>query len=626
MCIDGICNCSGGYSGMYCSSPASCAGVIDMDGQCCVGVLKADGSCCAGATAVISSDGTCCQNATLLDACGVCGGTAKAVDVVGVCCSGAIAEDGLCCQSADFDSCGVCDGDDSSCNVEATIIVAPPVGSTAAEVVNDALKLQSYKDTLVANLASTLDCPTNSITITSVTATGSRRLHTRHLLATTLASEFKLDQSTATQGGGQPVSSANVLGKLSEAADDGGTGLLSSVVVGSVMPAAVCGNGVCELGERCEVDVECNACQKTDCPFVVRRCPSAAFAGGGECAGHGRCVSSSGACQCFSDQGYVGAACDECSAPDYMLNPMTHECIRVIKVFPTPSPTPNPSPAPTPMPTFAATSILVVVPTQLMGVSKATFTAGIQQAYRLAFAVEARTTVDKVVLSNIRDTSRRHLHSGTRLLATATVDFDTKISVADTVAAAAMISTIKDVTSVELEAQFAVQLAVVKGAGSFADVAGIDVATIAGTIGVALDNAAVVAQTGDGSPLEVDPPPAAAGSGGLITAIICVLVVTVALVAVHVIRRSQGVNPERAYAVAQQSPAAASDASAGENPTKSESPTVTKPLPKGWFQATDPNSGNTYFYTENGTTSWSRPTEEQVQQQIVAQAQQAQQV
>jgi SET domain-containing protein len=31
------------------------------------------------------------------------------------------------------------------------------------------------------------------------------------------------------------------------------------------------------------------------------------------------------------------------------------------------------------------------------------------------------------------------------------------------------------------------------------------------------------------------------------------------------------------------------------------------PLPKGWFQAT--NNGRTYFYTENGLTTWTRPTE-----------------
>ena len=32
------------------------------------------------------------------------------------------------------------------------------------------------------------------------------------------------------------------------------------------------------------------------------------------------------------------------------------------------------------------------------------------------------------------------------------------------------------------------------------------------------------------------------------------------------------------------------------------------PLPPGWHEATDPNSGNRYYYTDFGETSWIRPT------------------
>ena len=42
--------------------------------------------------------------------------------------------------------------------------------------------------------------------------------------------------------------------------------------------------------------------------------------------------------------------------------------------------------------------------------------------------------------------------------------------------------------------------------------------------------------------------------------------------------------------------------------TGSTATTLSMPLPKGWFQATDPNSGNTYYYTEHGDTKWERPT------------------
>ena len=32
------------------------------------------------------------------------------------------------------------------------------------------------------------------------------------------------------------------------------------------------------------------------------------------------------------------------------------------------------------------------------------------------------------------------------------------------------------------------------------------------------------------------------------------------------------------------------------------------PLPPGWLEATDPASGNMYYYTEFGDVTWVRPT------------------
>ena len=156
----------------------------------------------------------------------------------------------------------------------------------------------------------------------------------------------------------------------------------------------------------------------------------------------------------------------------------------------------------------------VVVPTKLTGFSKATFTAGVQQAYRLTIAAEASTSVDNVILSNIRDVAagsgRRRLDGSDgdasplrrRELSAGAVDFDTSIAVADAAAATAMQTTVKAVTPTQLKATLVTQLRVVKDSGNFADVVAVDVAAIASAIVVAPDMAAIATQTvtgGDGS-------------------------------------------------------------------------------------------------------------------------------
>ena len=66
-------------------------------------------------TAVLDGSARCC-NSGERDACGVCDGTAKAVDVQNVCCqSGVLDAGGYCCESGQLDECGVCDGDSQSC-------------------------------------------------------------------------------------------------------------------------------------------------------------------------------------------------------------------------------------------------------------------------------------------------------------------------------------------------------------------------------------------------------------------------------------------------------------------------------------------------------------------------------
>ena len=51
----------------------------------------------------------------MLDACGVCNGTGKIMDIAGGCCAGVLAANGRCCAAPNvLDDFGVCDGGSSS--------------------------------------------------------------------------------------------------------------------------------------------------------------------------------------------------------------------------------------------------------------------------------------------------------------------------------------------------------------------------------------------------------------------------------------------------------------------------------------------------------------------------------
>jgi hypothetical protein len=91
-CADGSCVCKAPYGGVTCAvDSAACPGAVrDADGACCAsGVVDAEGACCVASSLtrapVLDVAGACCGEG--LDACGVCGGSGVAVDVLGKCCS-----------------------------------------------------------------------------------------------------------------------------------------------------------------------------------------------------------------------------------------------------------------------------------------------------------------------------------------------------------------------------------------------------------------------------------------------------------------------------------------------------------------------------------------------------------
>ena len=119
-CVAGACECSPTKIGPYCETSRTCGfdRTTDASGACCAGDVDVAGVCCPTheGVAKLDGDGVCCYSGAV-DACGRCDGLARAVDVVGRCCEGALDAGGFCCASGTFDACGACDGDGTSCPV-----------------------------------------------------------------------------------------------------------------------------------------------------------------------------------------------------------------------------------------------------------------------------------------------------------------------------------------------------------------------------------------------------------------------------------------------------------------------------------------------------------------------------
>ena len=134
-CVAGACACSPTRIGPFCETSRTCGfdRTTDASGACCAGDVDVAGVCCPTHEGVarLDGDGVCCYSGAV-DACGRCDGLARAVDVTGRCCEGALDAGGFCCASGTFDACGACDGDGSSCPVWLELRLSLP-----ASVVDD---------------------------------------------------------------------------------------------------------------------------------------------------------------------------------------------------------------------------------------------------------------------------------------------------------------------------------------------------------------------------------------------------------------------------------------------------------------------------------------------------------
>ena len=79
--VNALSSCSM-VQGTFCNVPSSCEGVALADGTCCPYELSKSGFCCE----VVDKDMECCAS-EVLDAAGVCQGTAVSIDYDGVACT-----------------------------------------------------------------------------------------------------------------------------------------------------------------------------------------------------------------------------------------------------------------------------------------------------------------------------------------------------------------------------------------------------------------------------------------------------------------------------------------------------------------------------------------------------------
>lgn len=335
------CFCMEGYTGLRCELTDDCdsRSIVDGSGECCeTAVIDVETHLCCradesieGARPVLDAHGRCCRSG-VLDACGRCDGTAVAVDALGVCCDGAIDAAGLCCASGLVDACGICDGT-SDCPTEAVLSVrlrafVQGVSGAYSSGIIETLRsdVEEALHGILGPVASggymTVDTNLRNIDVQQ----SDRRLGET-------ASFLPSDESNGGIGARSLQQRPNAEVVIVVRAQPRRVGLdaalfeigqappfnvlpldyLASVLgVKSLRRVATCGNGVCELGERCKSG-EANArCCAADCVYDEVPCPTS-FNSTRPCSGRGICASSTGDCSCFAEMGFAGHDCNRCA-------------------------------------------------------------------------------------------------------------------------------------------------------------------------------------------------------------------------------------------------------------------------------------------------------------------------
>ena len=321
-CFDGKCQCDGNYAGDHCELHSSCkAGVVDAGLACCTsGVLDSQGTCCPAGSSVDGA-GACCSGT--VDACGVCNGAGAYVDIQGQCCA-VVDADGMCCASGLIDECGVCNGVGNTCNIVLGLNMRVPSNI----LTNNTVQPESL-DAYLEMIANVTGVSADRISVGGVTLADGGSLSVlppspagRKLLQSAPATtnllvqvEIAPDVNKQTE---VPFSSAYYAQIIPDASTNYGNDAFGVESVPVASRSGVCGNGMCELGERSVEGASptTGTCAE-DCGL-----PSKVCAGG--CANGGVCLPASGVCQCLN--GYTGTSCGEC-AEGYSRNGDGSACV-----------------------------------------------------------------------------------------------------------------------------------------------------------------------------------------------------------------------------------------------------------------------------------------------------------
>eukprot|EP00936_MAST-01D_sp_MAST-1D-sp1_P000089 g89.t1 len=360
-----------------------------------------------------------------------------------------------------------------------------------------ALQAAALVAKLKVDAATNVGVPSIAISATLEVASARRRLlgRFRRLTADGAAQinaniEFNQAAIISAGAGTGPVDALSVSSSISS------SGIMATAAMGAVGPKAVCGNGVCEPGERCQNDACAGGCG-VDCPYQKRTCPTPAIEGAGECyssKGAGRCIGASGACECNTFRGYVGRACDECKN-GYLFDDASKECVLDIASVcqapeyvdsnsmacpagqlcdghftwnmtdpaPTFAPTPGPPtpalpPTPSPVTIWAPSGSpadSVTFTTGLGGFNRTTFVGVAQAVYKRALAATIAIVgvgASDITITDVRSAQRR-LAVSTRSLNSDTsqnIIFEVEIQVSNSNVAAAVRNMVK--TSLQQDA------------------------------------------------------------------------------------------------------------------------------------------------------------------------------
>ena len=239
---------------------------------------------------------------------------------------------GICCPSGKVDECGVCDGTGNSCSMRIEAQLKVPASLIQSNGVIDAPLGQFFDEALAQ-----IGFPTAAVTVLNVSAPvpgrGNRRrvlLQINNMNSTTAPTSGPYAPAPVAASPPPPGPPEDLYVTVSFLADTNNTGTapFDSSFVAAQLPSAaattaantttgislvstpetsregLCGNGICEIGERATPGAFDGTCPE-DCGPPASNC-------GAGCGAGGSCLPNTGTCQCFD--GYEGTFCKDCSA------------------------------------------------------------------------------------------------------------------------------------------------------------------------------------------------------------------------------------------------------------------------------------------------------------------------